>query len=200
MEAHATPPPPWLLAYVSREPLVFNPGSRYAYSNSDNIVVGLMIEAATGRSFEQELAALVLRPLRLRHTSLPAGFRMPVPFMHGYDFTPTPRDDLSTVVSSAWTWTSGGIVSTPADLNSFIRGYAGRALFSRRVQSQQLRFVGGHSEPIGPGANSAGLAVFRYRTRCGTVYGHTGNYWATPSSPPRRSAGVTRSPCRSASS
>jgi hypothetical protein len=28
----------------------------------------------------------------------------------------------------------------------------------------------------GPGRNSAGLAVFRYRTRCGTVYGHTGNF------------------------
>ncbi|MFZ0088464.1 MAG: serine hydrolase domain-containing protein [Solirubrobacteraceae bacterium] len=177
MGPHATPPPPWLLAYVSREPLVFKPGSRYAYSNSDNIVVGLMIEAATGRSFEQELAALVLRPLSLRQTSLPAGFRMPFPFLHGYDFSPPPRDDLSTVSSGAWTWAAGGMVSTPADLNRFIRGYAGRALFSRRVQSQQLRFVVGHSEPIGPGSNSAGLGIFRYRTRCGTVYGHTGNYF-----------------------
>ncbi len=177
MAPHATPPPPWLLAYVSREPLVFKPGSRYAYSNSDNIVVGLMIEAATGRSFEQELAALVLRPLRLRQTSLPAGFRMPFPFLHGYDFSAPPRDDLSTVSSGAWTWAAGGMVSTPADLNRFIRGYAGRALFSRRVQSQQLRFGAGHSEPIGPGTNSAGLGIFRYRTRCGTVYGHTGNYF-----------------------
>jgi D-alanyl-D-alanine carboxypeptidase len=35
---------------------------------------------------------------------------------------------------------------------------------------------GGRSSPPGPGANSAGLAVFRYRTKCGTVYGHTGNF------------------------
>jgi D-alanyl-D-alanine carboxypeptidase len=35
--------------------------------------------------------------------------------------------------------------------------------------------VPGASEPTGPGENSAGLAIFRYRTRCGTVYGHTGN-------------------------
>lgn len=33
----------------------------------------------------------------------------------------------------------------------------------------------GSSEPPGPGTNSAGLAVFRYQTRCGTVFGHTGN-------------------------
>ena len=34
----------------------------------------------------------------------------------------------------------------------------------------------GHSEPTGPGANRAGLGIFRYKTRCGTVYGHTGNF------------------------
>jgi D-alanyl-D-alanine carboxypeptidase len=39
-----------------------------------------------------------------------------------------------------------------------------------------MRFVpGGQSSPPGPGQNAAGLALFRYRTRCGTVYGHTGN-------------------------
>ncbi|GAA5016672.1 hypothetical protein GCM10025734_66570 [Kitasatospora paranensis] len=33
----------------------------------------------------------------------------------------------------------------------------------------------GASEPAGPGTNAAGLALFRYTTRCGVVYGHTGN-------------------------
>ena len=33
----------------------------------------------------------------------------------------------------------------------------------------------GSSEPPGPGENRAGMAIFRYETRCGTVYGHTGN-------------------------
>ena len=40
-----------------------------------------------------------------------------------------------------------------------------------------MRFVpGGESSPPGPGKNSAGLALFRYQTKCGTVYGHTGNF------------------------
>ena len=58
-----------------------------------------------------------------------------------------------------------------------LRAYVGRRLFRRAVQAQQLRLVTGHSEPIGPGQNSAGLGIFRYRTRCGTVYGHTGNFF-----------------------
>jgi D-alanyl-D-alanine carboxypeptidase len=173
----STPPPPWLLASLIRTPLVFKPGVRFAYSNTDNIVVGLMVQAATSRSFADQLNSLVLRPLHLRQTSLPVGYQMPSPYLHGYDYPGPTRDDLSTVASAAWLWTSGGVVSTPSDLNRFIRGYVGRALFSRQVQSQQLRFVAGDSEPIGPGTNSAGLGIFRYYTRCGTMYGHTGNVY-----------------------
>jgi D-alanyl-D-alanine carboxypeptidase len=39
-----------------------------------------------------------------------------------------------------------------------------------------LRFRPGSSSPPGPGRNAAGLGLFRYRTRCGTVYGHTGSF------------------------
>lgn len=68
-------------------------------------------------------------------------------------------------------------MSTPRDLNAFIRGYVSGSLFGRAVQREQFRFVrGGRSSPPGPGANAAVLAVFRYRSRCGTVYGHTGNF------------------------
>ncbi len=67
-------------------------------------------------------------------------------------------------------------MSTPADLNAFIRGYVGGALFDLGTQAQQRQVVeGGGSEPPGPGENSAGLGIFRYETRCGTVWGHTGN-------------------------
>ena len=73
-------------------------------------------------------------------------------------------------------WASGGVVSSPVDGNAFVRGYVGRKLFGQTTQAEQLRLVKGHSEPTGPGANLAGLGIFRYRTRCGTVYGHTGNF------------------------
>lgn len=77
-----------LLDFVADEPLLFRPGSKYQYSNSDNIAVALMAEAATGRPYEQLLRDLVYRPLGLRDTSLPQGYEMPEPYMHGYDVTP----------------------------------------------------------------------------------------------------------------
>ncbi|MEV8313360.1 serine hydrolase domain-containing protein [Streptomyces sp. NPDC059900] len=166
-----------LLDFVAHKPLLFRPGARYTYSNSDNIAVALMAEAVTGSRYEQLLAELVYHPLRLRSTSLPQGYRMPRPYMHGYDVTPpNPPEDLSEVLSASGVWASGGIISTPKDMTAFIRGYAGGKLISDRTRRQQLHWVNGASEPAGPGKNKAGLALFRYTTRCGVVYGHTGNF------------------------
>jgi D-alanyl-D-alanine carboxypeptidase len=171
-------PPERLLTFVYDEPLDFPPGSRYAYDNSDNIVVGLMIQAATGRTYAEALQEHVLDPLGLTGTSLPVGVEMPEPVLHGYDLDPPEAPaDVTGLAAAGWAWASGGIVSTPADLNAFIRGYVGGRLFGTGTQALQkdLFIPGGESGPPGPGANSVSLALFRYETACGTVYGHTGN-------------------------
>ena len=102
---------------------------------------------------------------------------MPQPYIHGYDL---PKDeppfDTSEVINPAGAWASGGIVSTMRDINSFFRAYVGGKLFSRKVGRSQNDFVVGSSQPPGPGRNQATLGLFRYRTRCGTVYGHTGSF------------------------
>ena len=172
------PPPRKLLSFVEDEPLNFEPGTQYEYSNTDNVTVGLMVQAATGKTYEKQLQEQVFGPLGLRKTSLPRGANLREPFIHGYDNDPSqqPPEDLSEVLASGWFWASGGMVSTPADLNRFVRGYVGGQLFDPWTRWQQRRvFEGGRSDPPGPGKNSAGLGIFRYETRCGTVWGHTGN-------------------------
>jgi D-alanyl-D-alanine carboxypeptidase len=169
--------PRTLIGWVADEDLVFRPGSRYEYSNSDNIVVGLMAEKVTGRSYGRLLRRFVFRPLRLGETTLPRTTSLTRPILHGYVVDDGTPEDVSTLLNPAGAWASGGIVSTPKDLNRFIGGLLGGRLFPARLQRRQLRFVGGgESSPPGPGRNAAGLAIFRYRTRCGTVYGHTGNF------------------------
>ena len=165
-----------LLDFVAGEPLLFRPGSRYQYSNSDNIAVALMAEAVTGRRYEQLLRRIVDRPLGLHRTSLPQGFEMPEPYMHGYDVQPSAApEDVSELIGASGVWASGGIVSTPKDMTRFIRGYASGALISRSTLHEQRRWIDGASEPAGPGKNKVGAAIFRYATRCGVVLGHTGN-------------------------
>lgn len=174
--AHVTPAK--VVGWVRKEPLDFPPGSRYRYSNTDNILVGLIAESVTGVSYGELLKRVVFGPAGLRHTSFPSEPELPKPYIHGYVTAPGERPrDVSTALHPAGAWASGAIVSTPKDLNAFIRADLGLKFFGRPQQREQMEFrVGGGSSPPGPGKNSAGLALFRYQTRCGTVYGHTGNF------------------------
>ncbi len=170
--------PAKIISWVKADPLVFRPGSKYEYSNTDNIVVGLIAEAVTGKSYGALLKEIVFGPARLGQTSFPIKPALPKPFIHGYLVAAGEEDqDVSTFLSPSGAWASGAIVSTPANLNVFVRSLLGLRFFDKAQQEQQMRFVsGGKSSPPGPGSNSAGLALFRYKTRCGTVYGHTGNF------------------------
>jgi D-alanyl-D-alanine carboxypeptidase len=178
------PPPGDLLGYAASDPLSFPPGTGYKYSNSENIAVGMMVEAVTGASYEDAIRTKVTTPLRLRRTQMPQGILLPDPFIHGYLWDQGAPVDYSQwfppldsgVAWGGWAWASGGVVSTPADLNRFVRGYVSGKLFGGEAREEQFQFVeGGRSDPQGPGRNAAGLGLFRYRTRCGTVYGHTGS-------------------------
>jgi D-alanyl-D-alanine carboxypeptidase len=171
--------PTGIIDWVRTDGLEFPPGSRYAYSNTDNIVIGLIAEAVSGTSYGALLDRIVLGPARLDETSFPTRrITLPRPFIRGYVVAPGEEDeDVTTLLSPSGAWASGAVVSTPADLSSFIRSYLNRSFFDEAQQGEQFRFLpGGKSSPPGPGHNAAGLALFRYRTRCGTVYGHTGNF------------------------
>jgi D-alanyl-D-alanine carboxypeptidase len=170
--------PQKIIGWVRTDPLEFAPGSRYEYSNTDNIVIGLIAEAVTGEPYGLALEQIVFGPAKLSQTSFPTKVALPKPFIHGYLVSPGEKpEDASTLLSPSGAWASGAIVSTPKDLNTFIRSYLGLEFFDRDQQVEQMRFVpGGESSPPGPGKNSAGLALFRYQTKCGTVYGHTGNF------------------------
>lgn len=164
-----------LTEFVRDDPLEFAPGSRYHYSDTDNIAAGLMEEQATGRSYPSLLRSEIFRPLGMNGSSLPRTVAMPRPFMHGYDVEPETRpEDVSELINPAGAWASGGIVSTPADLARFVPAYVPAILrASRRLTGA---FRPGASSPPGPGRNLAGLGIFRYETRCGDVYGHTGSF------------------------
>jgi D-alanyl-D-alanine carboxypeptidase len=167
-----------IIGWVAKDPLVFKPDTKYEYSNTDNIVVGLMVEAVTKQTYTQALQRIVLGPAKLTQTSLPTKVKIPTPFIHGYTDVPEQEEvDVSESLNPSGAWASGAIISTPRNLNAFIRADLGLKFFDKAEQEQQMKWwPGGESSPPGPGKNAAGLALFRYQTKCGTVYGHTGNF------------------------
>jgi D-alanyl-D-alanine carboxypeptidase len=170
--------PQEVVGFVRRDPLAFAPGSRYEYSNTDNILIGLIAESITSTPYPNLLQQIVFGPAGLKQTSFPTRrLTLPAPFIHGYVVAPgeAPQDTTS-MISPSGAWASGAIVSTPRDLSAFIRADLGRRFFGAAEQEQQMQFVRGSSSPPGPGTNAAGLALFRYTSRCGVVYGHTGSF------------------------
>ena len=163
-----------LTEFVRNEPLEFAPGSKYHYSDTDNVAAGLIEEEASGLSYDQLLQRRIFGPLKMRDSSLPVTTKMPRPFMHGYDVAPGEKpEDVSELINPAGAWASGGIVSTPLDMARFARRYVPTVLATAPIEGP---FYLGSSSPPGPGKNFAGLGLFRYVTGCGTVYGHTGSF------------------------
>jgi D-alanyl-D-alanine carboxypeptidase len=186
--------PRQLIDYVRNERLRFPPGTRYEYSNTDNVVLGLIAERVTGQSYGRLLSTIVFSRAGLTQTSFPTRqITLPAPFIHGYQVEPGEApQDVTTFLSPSGAWASGGIVSTPRDLGAFIRAELTGRFFGLAQRRQQFRFRVGSSDPPGPGTNSAGLSLFRYRTRCGPLYGHTGSFpgyaqWVAATADGRRS-------------
>ncbi|GAA3960639.1 hypothetical protein GCM10022231_20830 [Gordonia caeni] len=169
--------PRQLIEFVADQPLEFAPGSEYRYSDTDNIVIGLIVEQAGGEPYATALRNRIYEPLGLAATSLPSTTDLPTPHVNGYDRSESgDTENVSELISPTGAWASGGMLSTAADLNTFVRAYVSGELIGPAQHEAQFTFVPGAGGPPGPGENEAGLAVYRYTTECGVVYGHTGNF------------------------
>ena len=172
--------PNHILSWVRGENLTHRPGTTYEYSDTDNIVVGLMAQRVTGVRYIWQIRALGRQIGGLPATFLPRSVTMPGPYMRGYDITPgKPPENVSELINPAGAWASGGIVSTLPNLSRFFRAYVSGRFFgsqSAAIKRAQRQWIKGESQPAGPGNNWAGMGLFRYSTKCGPMYGHTGSF------------------------
>lgn len=159
-----------LVRIATQKPLQFVPGSQFLYSNTDYVMLGMLVEKVTGDSYAHELSRRVLDPAGLRHTYL-AGHdpRLRQPSAHGYEavHSPTRLTDLTTYNMSV-AWASGNIVSTTHDVNLFYS-----ALLDGRLLPPTLLRQMQQSEPAFPGFEY-GLGL-GHTEMCGQqVWGHVG--------------------------
>ncbi|WSQ10172.1 beta-lactamase family protein [Streptomyces sp. NBC_01231] len=99
--------------------------SEQQYNGLNSLVLGLIVEKVTGYSFTRELEHRIIRPLRLRHTSLPAADDPTIPSPHAEVYL----DGQDVTEQSPYPWAEGGMISTAADLDRFLTAlFRGRLL------------------------------------------------------------------------
>lgn len=149
--------PQELLGVAFQHQPYFAPGTNFHYSNTNTILLGLMIEQITGKSLAEELQQRIFTPLGMHDTSLPsaASTAIPTPYPQGYASNasgecPTtapaagaPPGILCDVtnVNPSWAWAAGSAISTLHDLQIWTKALATGKLVSAAMQQQRLHWV-----------------------------------------------------------
>ncbi|MGW2250545.1 serine hydrolase domain-containing protein [Kitasatospora sp. NPDC001660] len=157
-----------LLDIAWKYPPAFPPGTDWQYSNTNYLVVGMIIEDLTGNSWNDEVERRVIRPLGLTGTSMPDDSPfIHGPHAHGYFKMPDGPVDV-TDLDPSMAGSAGAGISTTADLTKFIGALLdGRLLPPAELAAMQQTTTHG-------GGRSYGLALLRMDTPCGTFWGHDG--------------------------
>jgi D-alanyl-D-alanine carboxypeptidase len=158
---------------------VHPPGKGFHYSDTGFVLLGLLVETVEGRPLHECLRARIFRRLGLADTYLayrddPAlgPNRAPEAEVYAGEFPV-----LTSGASLSFDWAGGGIVSTVADLATFVRAlFAGRLFRSQATLRETTAWVC----PPGLDATRSGVGLGLFRTACnGTeLWGHSGA-WGT---------------------
>jgi len=159
-----------LVDVATSHPPVFAPGTDWSYSNTNYILVGLVLQKATGKSVGDLVQQRVIRPLHLANTYLAGTASFRGRFAHGYAPPGLLGDsyvDLSRW-SPSWAWAAGALVSNAPDLARFYQSLLSGRLLSQAMLRQMTTTVS-----AAPGLGY-GLGIFAADTPCGTIWGHDG--------------------------
>ncbi|MFJ7244937.1 serine hydrolase domain-containing protein [Kitasatospora sp. NPDC098652] len=153
----------------------YPPGSRYSYSNTDFVLLGLAVEHLTGRPYADVLRERIIEPLGLGRTSFVVpDQRIDGPHVTGYltnDDRTKPLLD-STEQNGSWVWAAGAVISTAEDLDRFLTALMAGG-DGGLVSDDSLRQMEA-ALPTPTAKISYGLGLRRISLTCGDVYGHGG--------------------------
>lgn len=159
--------PQQMIATAVANPPLFPPGTKWNYSNTNYLILGLIVETVTHHKIEDEISNRLLLPLGLRNTTFPTeNPNMPLPFTHGYGLDPK-KDwtDVTVQLSPTLSWAAGAMISDLADMKKWVKAYVTGANNSTASQKERLDCL-----PIGEYGLSFGLGI-----GCsGGWYGYTG--------------------------
>lgn len=159
-----------LVAFSEAVQPVDLPGAAYQYSNTNTVLLGMVIETVTGQTLAEALAARVFLPKGLTGTAYPADATLPAPSPTGYEVDlATGAIDDQPPVSPTSLAGSGAMISTLADLLTWGDELGSGSLIGADLQS--LRKTRSRAVTNGPEYDNYGLGI----GQIGEWWGHTGS-------------------------
>jgi D-alanyl-D-alanine carboxypeptidase len=116
--------PRTIIAWAVQEKPYFPPGKGYHYSNTNYLILGLIIEKVTNDTVADQIRQRLLVPFRLSQTSYPDTQAMPDPWAHGYGLDKHGNwEDVSGTIPVSLMGSAGAMISAMADMKRWIKLY-----------------------------------------------------------------------------
>lgn len=167
--------PEELLAYILDEKASFVAGEGWEYSDSNYILLGMIIESLAGKKYYDIVKQELLKPLGLKQTFPSDGRRLKglSPGYAGADNVFGSKDkvigdDGLFIINPQFEWTGGGMYSTSSDLARW-----GKLLYEGKVVDTSLLFSNAVPAKLGQDVKY-GLGIIYRSTAAGPAYGHSG--------------------------
>lgn len=160
--------PEELLSYVTRKELLFEPGQHYAYSNTGYLMLGVIIERVTGKSYEDAVGQYITDKVHLHQTQVITSATVHDLTVKGHHKGKVVSESENCIVPFA----AGSIAATPSDLIIFLH-----ALMSGRLLSQdslQTMFTDMNLMTVSQSTYYGKGIVAALDTPVGDIIGHTG--------------------------
>lgn len=171
------------LGLVLQEDPAFEPGTQWGYSNTNYLVLGMVISRVSGTDYRTYIERTILKPLRLTSTYWPGRGELTLRGPHARNYGVNPlhpeqgRTDVTELPAFEFFGASGGLVTTPGDLNAFWDGLFGGKLLPRwavRQMTHDTTDVSGRD--VYPKGSQYGYGVASIPLSCGGAYwGHGGD-------------------------
>ncbi|MFE9404048.1 serine hydrolase domain-containing protein [Streptomyces sp. NPDC006530] len=177
--------PEELVRLALSKPARFEPGTDWSYSNTNYVLVRLLIENVTGNSFADEMERLVLGPLGLTGTSLPeTETTLAEPHAHGYyRYEEATGEEVTVDVTRqnpSWISTGGDMISTTHDLHTFISALTGGNLLPAPLLAEMFRPHPKAGYGLGVFVQDTGPDGGKVITHNGGMAGHAALMYSTP--------------------
>ena len=159
-----------LVAYAVPLSPKFAPGAEYAYSNTNTVLLGMIVEKITGQSMAQALEARIFAPLALHGTTYPYVVPLPAPHPTSYDVDfVTGATEVLPLISPTLLAAAGAMISTIDDMQTWGRALGDGRLIGAELQLERIN----RSRPA-----TNGPTYDRYGLGIGILdgwWGHTGD-------------------------